>query len=153
MFRKRPEKDLTPDEILVKIEHYCAYQERSPMEVQRKLALLGAKSDLADQMYAVLESDGFIDATRFATAFAGGKFRVNHWGRVRIRLRLRQHGISELIIAQALAEIDEKAYLQTLQTLLGHKKQQLADDPNAKQKTAAYLIRAGFEPELVFANL
>lgn len=152
-FRKRTTQEFTPDEILAKAEHFCAYRERSPKEVQQKLADLGAPGDVAEQIYSVLESEGYVDAERFALAFAGGKFRVNHWGRVRIRIGLRQHGIPDRLIEAALGGIGEEPYRQMLQTLLEKKRRQLDGDPNARQKIAAYLANAGFEQELIFAYL
>lgn len=155
MKKTQPEKTLTPDEILAKLEYYCAYQERCPQEVRRKLTELGAEGAIAEQIYSVLENDGFFDEARFAEAYAGGKFRVNQWGRVRIRLELRQRGISPGVIRQALENIGEEAYLNTLQNLIAKKRDQwpAADDYASKAKTAASLIRAGYEPELVFRYL
>ncbi len=152
---KQTPQPLTPDEALAKIEHFCAYRERCPQEVHRKMTQLGVRADVAEQIYAVLESDGFVNETRFAQAFAGGKFRINRWGRVRIRLELQQRDISAGQIEAALHTIDELEYRQVLQELLEKKRQQYQDgnDPNARIKTAAALIRAGYEPELVFKYL
>lgn len=150
--KRAPEEALTPDEALLKLEHFCAYRERCPQEVRRKLAELGMHGETAGQIYQVLENDGFFNEVRFAEAYAGGKFRINQWGRVRIRLELQQRAISPAVVQQALALIDESAYLQTLQELLEKKRQQLGPEagPQDKAKMAAALIRAGFEPELVF---
>lgn len=155
MKNTQPEKNLTPDEILAKLEYFCAYQERCPQEVRRKLTELGAEGAIAEQIYSVLENDGFFNEARFAEAYAGGKFRVNQWGRVRIRLELRRRDISPAIIRQALENIGEETYLNTLQNLIAKKREQwpTANDYASKAKTAAALIRAGYEPELVFRYL
>ena len=151
---KRHEKTLTLDEALAKLEHFCAYQERCPKEVRNKLAQLGMRGETADQIFGVLQSDGFFDEKRFAIAYAGGKFRINRWGRVRIRQELYMRDISPAVIAEALETIDEAAYLETLKQQLEKKRGQYgADDPRAREKTAAALIRAGFEQELVFKYL
>lgn len=61
------------------------------------------------------------------------------------------HGIRKSLIETALEALPEAEYRATLLRLLQKKRAQLApDDPNARQKTAASAIRAGFEPELVF---
>jgi regulatory protein len=151
--RKKPAQPLTSDEILDKAQHFCAYQERSPQELRKKLADLGADTALAEEIYAVLAADNFINEERFAGAFAGGKFRINRWGRVRIRMGLRQHGISEQVAAAALAGIDTAEYGEVMAQLAGRKRRELEGDPNARQKLAAYLIRAGFEPELVWSYI
>lgn len=147
------QKPLTPDEALQKMERFCAYRERCPKEVRSKLAEFGLSSADAEQIYHVLEEDKFFNEERFAMAFAGGKFRYNHWGRIRIRQELRMRDISPALISQALDAIDQEEYEALIQKLLEKKREQYANDQNAREKTAASLIRAGFEMELVFRFL
>ena len=109
---RRPDKPLTPDEVLIKLEHFCAYRERCPKEVRSKLAELGMKGADAEQIFSVLEEDGYFNEARFALAYAGGKFRINHWGRVRIRLELRMRDIAPTVVREALDAIDEAVYLK-----------------------------------------
>jgi len=149
----RPVKPLTSDEILAKLEYFCAYRERCPQEVRTKLAELGARGETAVQILEVLQGEGFFNEERFALAFAGGKFRINHWGRVRIRIELRRRDIAPELVQQALDAIGESEYLDLLQILLDKKREQYAGDPKAREKTALALIRAGFELELVFRYL
>ncbi|MBX2890961.1 MAG: RecX family transcriptional regulator [Saprospiraceae bacterium] len=153
MMTRRSNRPLTPDEALAKMEHFCAYRERCPKEVRAKLAELGMKGADAAQILEVLSEDGFFDEERFALAYAGGKFRMNHWGRVRIRQELRMRDINESVIRRALGSIDEQEYLKLLNQLVEKKSRQYAGDGHAREKTAASLIRAGFEPELVFRYL
>ncbi|MBK6929846.1 MAG: RecX family transcriptional regulator [Saprospirales bacterium] len=152
---KRPAKALTPDEALARMESYCAYRDRCAREVRQKMKELGIRGDTAEQIYQVLENEGYVNEARFALAFAGGKFRVNRWGRVRIRLELQQRDVAPPLIRQALDSIDEAEYQTVLVELLEKKRQQyqVGTDPNGRSKAAAALIRAGFEPELVFQYL
>jgi regulatory protein len=151
-YNSKPE--LTPDEILQRVEQFCAFRERSPQEVRDKLKTLGARGAVAEQIYTVLEGDGYFNEARFAEIFVGGKFRINRWGRNRIRQALYKHRLSEAVVEQALeSAIDEQQYRETLQQLAEQKRRQLEGDANVRQKTAAYLIRAGYEPELVFSYL
>jgi regulatory protein len=144
---------ITPDEALQKLERFCAYSERCPKEVRSKLSEFGLTQDDAEQIFKVLQEDKFFNEERFALAFAGGKFRYNNWGRVRIRQELRMRDISPALVNQALDSIDQTEYENLLQKLLDKKRQQYAKDGNAREKTAASLIRAGFEMELVFRFL
>lgn len=144
---------LTPDEILTKMENYCAYRERCPKEVRSKLQELGADRDIARQIFKSLQADKFFEEERFAMAFAGGKFRNNQWGKVRIRLELRMREINPDILEQALESIDMEVYDAVLLKLLQKKLTQYADDEKAREKSAASLIRAGYEPDLVFKKL
>jgi len=151
--RKRAPKSLTPDEALARMENFCAYRERCPQEVRRKMTELGITGETAERVWRVLDTDGYVNEERFAQAFAGGKFRVNQWGRVRIRLELLHRAISPAVVEQALAVIDDKEYLAVLQQLLQSRRQRYDGDPHARAKSAAALVRAGFEPELVFQHV
>ncbi|MFN0174565.1 MAG: regulatory protein RecX [Saprospiraceae bacterium] len=144
---------ITPDEALQKMEHFCAYRERCPKEVLSKLSEFGLSPTDVEQIFKVLHEDKFFNEERFAMAFAGGKFRYNNWGRVRIRQELRMRDISPALVNQALDSIDQAEYEALLQKLLDKKRQQYAKDGNAREKTAASLVRAGFEMELVFRFL
>ena len=149
----RPDKPISPDEALAKLEHFCAYRERCLKEVRTKLAGLGIRGRDAEQIIEVLQGDGFFNDERFAIAFAGGKFRMNHWGRVRIRLELQMRGIEPYLIQRALDSIEEEEYVNVLKQLSEKKRRQYEGEERAREKTAAALVRAGFEPELVFQYL
>ncbi len=153
MFKKKllpKDKVFTVDEVLVKTESFCAYRERCPKEVRARIAELGIRGTEAEQIYRSLEEDGYVNETRFALAYAGGKFRMNHWGKVRIRIELRMRHIDHSIIEEALDSIDEETYLETLEQLVVKKKEHYKADEHPNMKAAAALIRSGFEPNLVF---
>lgn len=157
-FRRKSAQDisLTPDEALAKLEHFCAFRERSPKEVREKLASLHLDAGVAEKIYALLEAEKFFNEARYAESYARGKFRTNHWGRVRIRLELQRQAIAPACIEQALdAAIAPDEYERLLRQLLDRKRHDLErrGDEHARQKAAAALIRAGFEPELVFSYL
>ena len=148
--RKRTDKPVTPDEALRKLENFCAYQERCPKEVRTRLADLGMHGEECEQIFEVLRNDGFFDEERFAIAFAGGKFRINHWGKVRIRMELKMRDISPEVLERALNAIGEEEYQASLEQLWDKKRQQYGSDASARDKAMAALIRAGFEQSLVF---
>ena len=146
-------KPLSPDELLLRMENFCAYRERCPKEVISKMQELGADPALRQQIFASLKEDNFFDEERFALAYTGGKFRNNSWGKVRIRLELRKRDISPQLIQDSLDTIEIATYEALLRKLLRKKLLQYEGDEKAREKTAASLIRAGFEPELVFKKL
>lgn len=146
-------KALTPEQILQKLRHYCAYQERSHREVRDKLYQLGCRSGQHDTIISTLIEEDYLNEERFARAYAGGKWRAKKWGRVRIKIELQQRGVSAYCIKKALEEIDPNNYAQELQGLAAKKYQLLKDEsPVIRQKkTKDYLVGRGFEPELVWA--
>jgi regulatory protein len=148
--RAKPTRALTPDEALSKLEYFCAYRERCSKEVRERLRELGIRGADAEQIFEVLQGDGFFDDARFAIAFAGGKFRVNHWGRVRIRIELKMRQLPPDIIEAALDHIEASEYERILQELIEKKMRYYDGDHQAREKTVAALMRAGFEADLIF---
>ena len=73
------------DEALQKAKQYCAYQERCHTEVKAKLYELGMNKKEVDELLSELISDNYLNEERFAIQFAGGKFRIKQWGRIKIK--------------------------------------------------------------------
>lgn len=138
-----------------KIRAYCAYRERSQREVREKLLGYGLISEVTDELISELITENFLNEERFARAFVRGKFHIKKWGRIKIKNELYRHGLSEYVLKKAFSEIDEEAYLDTLNDLL-HKKlreTKIKDEFRRNGKVAAYAIRRGFEPDLVWEIL
>ena len=144
-------QQLTKEQALQKLKHYCAYQERAHQEVRDKLYQLGVWKKDHDEIIATLIEESYLNEERFAVAFAGGKFRIKQWGRVKIRYELKQKGVSEYSIKKAMKQIDEDSYQKTLQELASTKYRSLKQDQwmIRKKKTIDHLIQKGYEPELV----
>jgi regulatory protein len=138
-----------------KIYRYCAYQERTHLDVKDKLYSYGLNTDEVELLTTQLITDGYLNEERFAKTFAGGKFRIKGWGRIKIVHELEARGITKNCIQSAVKEIDEKEYVTTLQELLT-KKVKLLDDTDRfvmRDKLARYVIQRGFEPDLVWSMI
>lgn len=144
-------KQLTKEQALQKLKHYCAYQERCHSEVKEKLYSLGVWKKDHDEIIASLIEENYLNEERFAIAFAGGKFRVKQWGRVKIKYELKQKQVSEYSIKKALKQIGEDDYRAVLKKLADEKYSSLKGEQYLvrKKKTIDYLISKGFETELV----
>jgi regulatory protein len=145
-------KRLTPSVARQKIYRYCAYQERSHGEVRDKLYAYGLYRDDVEEILSHLITEGFLNEERFAKAFAGGKFRLMKWGRIKITHELEARGLTPNCIKAGLREIDEEHYLATLSELLSKKSEQ-SEEKNQfikRDKLARFAIQKGFEPELVW---
>jgi regulatory protein len=136
---------------LQKLRHYCAYQERSHAEVVQKLWDLGVRRAEHDEILSTLIEEDYLNEERFAKAFAGGKFRMKEWGKKKIYYALKEKKVSEYNIKTAMKEIDEEAYLETLNKLAEKKYASLKSEQYLvrKKKTIDYLLQKGFEPELI----
>ena len=140
---------------LQKLQRYCAFQERCHQEVRQKLYELSVYGDLLEEIVAELISDNFLNEERFARTYARGKFRTRSWGRIRIQQELKQRKVSDYCIRKGMEEIEEEEYLKTLQKVIAKKQAELAGEEQfaARQKTAQYAMRKGFESELIWAIL
>ena len=142
----------TVTEATRRLEQYCAYQDRCHQEVRTKLIELGVYGLDLENVMTELISENFLNEERFARSYAGGKFRVKKWGRVRIVLELKRRQISAYCIKKGLSEIGDADYRETLELLLEKKNERLTEK-NAFKKNgllATYAIGKGFEAHLVW---
>ena len=140
---------------LEKARKYCAYQERSQQEVRDKLYDWGLHRNEVEQCIAELVSENYLNEQRFAIAYAGGKFRIKEWGRIKIKLALKRKKVSDYCIRKALEEISNKDYRKTLGKLLLKKNKEVKESNPLKKKykVAQYAISRGFEPEMVWEEM
>ena len=82
--------------------------------MQQKLYELGIHKLHHDEIISTLIEEDYLNEERFAKAFAGGKFRMKKWGRIKIVHELEAHGISKNCIKIALNEISEEEHLGIL---------------------------------------
>lgn len=140
---------------LEKAKSYCAYQERCHKEVSDKLYSWKLNTDEINYIIDHLLQENYLNEERFAIAFAGGKFRIKHWGRKKIVQKLKEKRISEYCIKKALEEIDDEEYIITMHRLIEKKHGSLKDkNPfTKKKKTAAYIYGKGYENDLIWEHL
>jgi len=120
-------KQLTKEQAFQKAKHYCGYQERSHQEVKEKLYSFGLYKQQVEELLSQLIEENYLNEERYAIQFAGGKFRMKQWGRVKIKYELKQKRISEYNIKKGIKEIDEEDYIKTLQKLAAKKWKTLQD--------------------------
>lgn len=134
-----------------KLRHFCGYQERSHSEVREKLYGLGVRKTEHDEIISSLIEDNYLNEERFAIAYAGGKFRIKNWGRIKIKYELRQKQVSEYCIRKALKQIPEEDYMVVLEKQAVQKYKSLKKEQwmVRKKKTIDFMMGKGFEPDLV----
>jgi regulatory protein len=146
------EQTLSKEQALQKLRQYCAYQERAHAEVKEKLYSYGLHRKEVDESIAQLIEEDYLNEERFAIQFAGGHFRLKHWGRVKIRHALKQKQISDYCIKKAMKQIDDEAYYTTLEKLASQKWLLLKGEKNIfvkKKKITGFLLQKGYESDLV----
>ncbi|MCR4964434.1 MAG: RecX family transcriptional regulator [Bacteroidales bacterium] len=134
-----------PADILVKLERYCAYQERCEADVRKKMAGMTISSAQREEIMRRLKEQSFVDDARFAALYVRGKMRENQWGRLKIRQGLYAKGIAPEIIDQAIAEIDEEEYTSMLSEAVDKWKRLNSADADDRSKLIRSLLTKGFE--------
>lgn len=133
-----------------KAADYCAIQDRCISEIRSKLKYWNTDSSFIDDIISKLAVEGFLNEKRFAINYAGGKFRINGWGKIKITSELRMKGIPSILIQEALAAIDEDDYVSYLKEILQKKMRQLGSNtPSNRQKAIFFATSRGFEPALI----
>lgn len=146
-------KQLTKEQALQKLRHYCAYQERCHSEVKEKLYSFGLRKQQVEESISQLIEEDYLNEERFAIQFAGGRFRMKQWGRVKIQYELKQKQVSVYCIKKALQQFDEADYQKTLEKLTRDKWDSVkgagVNQFVKMSKTTDYLLQKGYESGLI----
>ncbi|WP_299060155.1 regulatory protein RecX [uncultured Polaribacter sp.] len=149
---KKEKKSFTVDEIKRKLENYCVYQDRCHKEIEEKMWDYQLIPEAKEMILLSLMKDNFLNEERFAKSYARGKFRIKSWGKPRIVRELKFRDISAYNIKTALKEIDETEYIKTIYRITENRNNVISE-PNIykrKKKLTDFLMRKGFENELIF---
>ena len=153
MFEKKPAIKITdPHLALIKMQSWCAYQERCQQDARTKLYELGLWPEAVENIIVKLIEDNFLNEERFATAFARGKFTIKKWGRIKIKQELKQKRIGDYCLKKAMQQIDETEYMATLKNLIDSKRKLIKEKSPIKlnYKLMNYVLSKGYEKDLVF---
>lgn len=145
----------TIKEAIIKLEHFCAYQERCHAEVVSKLYSLKMSSDEIDFIVVQLIENNFLNESRFACSFARGKHRIKSWGKIRIVNELKARNISSTNITLALKEISIEEYETTFEELSERCWNNIQEKNTLKKrkKFCDYMLRRGYESNLVYEKV
>jgi regulatory protein len=129
------------------LENYCAYQERCSSEIHKKLDGFELSNSQRNQIIKDLQVNNFFSDPRYCSSVVSGKFRINRWGKLKIRAFLKQKNLPETLILDALNEIDDDAYNSTIAHLLQRKSQEIKEKDGYKKqaKLIRYLLSKGYE--------
>ncbi len=130
---------------------YCSRAERCDSEVLAKLDKYELDEGQQARLLAELHKEGYIDEKRYARSYAADQFRFARWGRIKIRLMLKQKHVSDEAIREGLAAISETEYRQTLANLLDEKMKntRAGSDREMAAKLLRFAYGRGFEPDYV----
>jgi regulatory protein len=149
------QKYFSIEEIKRKLERYCVYQDRCHKEIETKLKEFVLIEEAKNQIVLHLLEHNFLNEERFSKSFARGKFKIKNWGKQRIIRELKFRDISEYNIKTALKEIDEQEYLSIIYKITDKRNLLIneSDFYKRKKKLTDFLIRKGYEFELIFETV
>ena len=129
----------------------CSNQEQCSSHIREKLNNWKVTSDDANKIIDLLIQEKFLDDARYATFYVRDKFRFNGWGKIKLRVMLRQKDLPLAIIEDALNQIDPELYKQTCTRLISEKSASLKESNQFKRKGKLFRFAAqrGFETDLI----
>lgn len=132
--------------ILEKYQSQCARKECCVSEIRRKLQKdCEGNTDHADEIIEALQSDGFLDDGRYASAFARDKAYFDGWGPIKIRFQLASKFIDKTLINKAISEIDKEKAEIKMRSVLQSKYKSVKDEKDAKLRLLKFALSRGYE--------
>jgi len=145
--------DSLKEQAMTKVMRYCSSRERAPQQVREKLVKWGLPLSQAEEIISQLKNENFLNEERFAKAYCHDKFEFNKWGKIKIRYGIQKFKLSDTIVDEGLSSIPEERYLETVNDQAQKKWQLLRTEPDSfirRQKTANFLIRRGYESNVIY---
>lgn len=148
--------------IILKLERFCAYQERSQKQVEEKGRKLGLSQTQINLAMVELIQSNFLNEERFALAYVKGKVNIKGWGKNKLILGLKRAGVAPSLINKAMLSVGEEKNEKALNIQLRKKLKSLfkSDDKvdlilegeerldfETRNKVVRFLIGKGFEYE------
>ena len=135
--------------------NYCVYQDRCHYEVEQKMREFLLIPEAKDEILLYLMKENYLNEERFTRSYIRGKFNIKNWGRIKIKIHLKQKGISEKLISKCMDEIDEDDYRKIILQIWNnyYERQKGLKDYQKKSKTIHYLLSRGFEYEEILQSI
>jgi regulatory protein len=152
---KQQRTDLDYKAALQRAAALCSRQEQCTSHIRHKLREWNVNDRDAENILKKLHQEKFLDDKRYATYFVRDKFRLNHWGKVKISHILRQKGIDENTLFTALDQIDEDSYLETCVELIRNKSASLKEKNHYTKRGKLFRFASGrgFESDMIHRAL
>ncbi len=112
-------------EALARLQKICSLQEKCISDIMLKLKTWEISEQERDKIIDSLKRDKFIDEERYAVFYVRDKYKINKWGREKIKYALLNKGLLDEVIETALSEIKVEQYDDTLKELLTKKKKEI----------------------------
>jgi len=134
-----------------KMAQLCSRSEQCSADIRKKIIVFELVSEVVEEIIEKLKAEKYLNDERYIKAYVADKFKINKWGRIKMRHYLKMKGLPETMIQKELDEIDEEKYkailIKTMKT-----KAKTVKKKNRFEKMGQIIRFAqtrGFEPELI----
>jgi regulatory protein len=148
-------RELIVKEAYSKMAQLCSRSEQCSADIRKKMIAWEIMDELVDEIIIKLKEEKFIDDERFVKAYVSDKFRLNKWGKIKMRYYLKAKGLNDELIEIGLNEIKDGQYKKVLISILKEKAKKIKSD-NKFEKMGQIIRFAqsrGFEPEVIHRYL
>ena len=138
---------MTEGEAFDRMAAYCASAEHCRSEVAEKMQRWGVDYGVVEHVVERLVCEKYIDEDRYCRAFVNDKFRLEKWGKRKIREALSVKKIKEVYVDAALMNISDEDYMAALRSVLKSQERSLhgMDEEVRREKLYRFAQSRGYE--------
>ena len=107
-------RELVVREAYAKMAQLCSRSEQCSVDIRKKMVAYEIMDELVEEIITKLKEEKFIDDERYVKAYISDKFRLNKWGKIKMRYYLKAKGLHDSIIEKGLQEIKDDQYKNCL---------------------------------------
>jgi len=148
----KPVRIISSGEALARMQNLCSTHEKCSGDVREKLRQWNISEAESIKIIDLLKKDKFIDDHRFTEFFVRDKQKINKWGKEKIRYALKNKGLGQDIINEALSTLPEENFESALRESLSKKSLELGKYKSYEKKNRLirFAIQRGFDYDLIF---
>ena len=148
-------RDLEIKEVYTKMAQLCSRSEQCSADIRKKVIAYEIKDELVEEIIEKLKAEKFLDDERYVKAYVSDKFRLNKWGKIKMRYYLKAKGLSNNVIEKGFLEIKEEQYIKVLISTLKEKAKTIksGDKFDKMGQIIRFAQSRGFEPEMIHRYL
>lgn len=148
-------RNLEIKEVYTKMAQLCSRSEQCSADIRKKIIAYEVKDELVEEIIATLKTEKFLDDERYVKAYVSDKFRLNKWGKIKMRYYLKAKGLSNGVIENGFKEINEEQYKKVLISTMKEKAKTIksTDKFDKMGQIIRFAQNRGFEPEMIHRYL
>lgn len=144
-------KELTKEQVLLKLTSMCSTAEHCSGEMIRKMELWKVPSAMQAEVMEYLVKEKYVDDRRFCRFFVNDKIKYNKWGRRKVEQALWEKRIDAAVAREVLDEVPDDIYVGILSELLKQKRKSVkgGSDYEIKCRLVRFAVGRGFTYDII----